>query len=119
MQALSIERGKPGPGLLAHIMAAKFDDHIPLYRLSGLRLAEIDISRSVMADWTVRVSVLLAPLISLIRAISPRSTECIRTIPRSKFSTLGEERQSRRLWVYVFDCSGYHDPTPGAICLLL
>jgi transposase len=34
MPTLPIERGKPGPGLLAHIMVSKFDDHIPLYRLS-------------------------------------------------------------------------------------
>lgn len=52
MPTLPIERGKPGSGLLAHIMVAKFDDHIPLYRLSEMydRLG-IDISRSVMADW--------------------------------------------------------------------
>ncbi|WP_234837194.1 IS66 family transposase [Sinorhizobium meliloti] len=69
MPTLPIGRGKPGPGLLAHIMVAKFDDHIPLYRLSEMydRLG-IDISRSVMADWVGRVSVLLSPLILLIRA---------------------------------------------------
>ena len=52
MPTLPIEGGKPGRGLLAHIMIAKFDDHIPLYRLSEIndRLG-IDISRSVMADW--------------------------------------------------------------------
>lgn len=63
MPTLPIERGKPGPGLLAHIMIAKFDDHIPLYRLSEMydRLG-IDISRSVMADWVGRVSALLTPL---------------------------------------------------------
>lgn len=33
MPTLPIELGKPGPGLVAHIMIAKFDDHIPLYRL--------------------------------------------------------------------------------------
>lgn len=55
MPTLPIERGKPGPGLLAHIMVAKFDDHIPLYRLSEMydRLG-IDISRSVMAEWVGR-----------------------------------------------------------------
>jgi transposase len=69
MPTLPVERGKPGPGLLAHIMIAKFDDHIPLYRLSEMydRLG-IDISRSVMADWVGRVSSLLAPLVSAIRA---------------------------------------------------
>src|SRR4029077_8891951 len=28
----SIARGRAGPGLLAHIMVSKFDDHLPLYR---------------------------------------------------------------------------------------
>src|SRR3546814_11643627 len=69
MPTLPIERGKPGPGLLAHIMIAKFDDHIPLYRLSEMydRLG-IDISRSVMADWVGRVSGLLAQPVFAIRA---------------------------------------------------
>jgi len=94
MPTLPIERGKPGPGLLAHIMIATFDAHIPLYRLSEMygRLG-IDISRSVMADWVGRVSALLTPLVLLIRAISAHSTEYIRTIPRSMFSTPGGARQ--------------------------
>jgi len=68
MPTLPIARGKPGPGLLAHIMVAKFDDHIPLYRLSEMfdRIG-IDISRSVMADWVGRVSALLAILVSEIK----------------------------------------------------
>lgn len=88
MPTLPIERGKPGPGLLAHIMIAKFDDHIPLYRLSEMydRLG-IDISRSVMADRVGRVSALLTP------PISQHSTEYIRTIPRSMFSTPDGARQ--------------------------
>jgi len=28
-----IERGRPGPGLLAHVLVSKFCDHLPLYRL--------------------------------------------------------------------------------------
>ena len=117
MATLPIERGEPGPGLLAHIMVAKFDDHIPLYRLSGMydRLG-IDISRSVMADWVGRVSALLSPLVSLKKPMSLRSTVSIRTIPRSMFSTLGEARQRLAgFGVYVFDCRGYQDPNPGAI----
>jgi transposase len=68
---LAVERGKPGPGLLAHIMIAKFDDHIPLYRLSDIydRLV-IDISQSVMAAWVSRVSALLTSLVLSIRPIS-------------------------------------------------
>jgi transposase len=34
MPSLPIERGRPGPGLLAHVLIAKFCDHLPLYRQS-------------------------------------------------------------------------------------
>ncbi len=117
MPTLPIERGKPGPGLLAHIMVAKFDDHIPLYRLSEMydRLG-VDISRSVMADWVGRVSVLLAPLILLIRA-HIAAVDRIHTddTPVDVLDPGRGKTKTGRVWVYVFDGRGYQDPTPGAI----
>lgn len=117
MPTLPIERGKPGPGLLAHIMVAKFDDHIPLYRLSEMydRLG-IDISRSVMADWVGRVSVLLAPLILLIRA-HIAAVDRIHTddTPVDVLDPGRGRTKTGRVWVYVFDGSGYQDTSPGAI----
>jgi transposase len=117
MPTLPIERGKPGPGLLAHIMVAKFDDHIPLYRLSEMydRLG-IDISRSVMADWVGRVSVLLTPLILLIRA-HIAAVDRIHTddTPVDVLDPGRGKTKTGRVWVYVFDGSSYQDPTPRAI----
>ena len=117
MPTLPIEKGKPGPGLLAHIMVAKFDDHIPLYRLSEMydRLG-IDISRSVMADWMGRVSVLLSPLILLIRA-HIAAVDRIHTddTPVDVLDPGRGKTKTGRVWVYVFDGSGYQDPTPRAI----
>ena len=31
-----IERGLAGPGLLAHVLVAKYADHLPLYRQSEI-----------------------------------------------------------------------------------
>lgn len=31
-----IEKGLPGPGLLAHVLVSKYADHIPLHRLEGI-----------------------------------------------------------------------------------
>ncbi len=31
-----IERGLPGPGLLAHVLVSKYADHLPLYRQAGI-----------------------------------------------------------------------------------
>jgi transposase len=117
MPALPIERGKPGPGLLAHIMVAKFDDHIPLYRLSEMYDRRgVDISRSVMADWVGRVSGLLAPLILLVKA-HIAAVDRIHTddTPVDVLDPGRGKTKTGRVWVYVFDGSGYQDPTPGAI----
>lgn len=117
MPTLPIERGKPGPGLLAHIMVAKFDDHIPLYRLSEMYARQgIDISRSVMADWVGRASVLLTPLILLIRA-HIAAVDRIHTddTPVDVLDPGRGKTKTGRVWVYVFDGSGYQDTNPGAI----
>src|SRR5277367_6311801 len=36
MPSLPIEKGMPGAGLLAHVLIAKYDDHLPLYRQSEI-----------------------------------------------------------------------------------
>lgn len=47
-----IERGRPGPGLLAHVLVSKFADHLPLYRQSQIYDRDgIDLDRSTLADW--------------------------------------------------------------------
>ena len=117
MPTLPIERGKPGPGLLAHIMVAKFDDHIPLYRLSEMydRIG-IDISRSVMADWVGHVSVLIDPLIDLIKAyISASNRIHTDDTPVDVLDPGRGKTKTGRLWVYVFDGSRYQDPNPKAV----
>jgi len=58
-----IERGRPGPGLLAHVLVNKYADHLPLYRQSGIfERAGIDIDRSTLADWVGKSTALLEPL---------------------------------------------------------
>lgn len=58
-----IERGRPGPGLLAHVLVSKYADHCPLYRQSQIYAREgIDLERSTLADWAGRSAALLEPL---------------------------------------------------------
>jgi transposase len=67
--SLPIERGKPGPGLVAHVLCAKYCDHLPLYRQSDIYAREgVEIARSTLADWVGRASALMAPLIEALRA---------------------------------------------------
>ena len=41
MPRLPIERGRPGPGLLAHVLVSKYADHLPLYRQSEIYAREV------------------------------------------------------------------------------
>ncbi|WP_298332714.1 IS66 family transposase [Asticcacaulis sp.] len=117
MAPLPIKRGKPGPGLLAHIMVSKFDDHLPLYRLSEMFARQgIDISRSVMADWVGRVSAMLDPLVDAVKAYIIGSDR-IHT-DDTTVAVLDPGRgttKTGRLWVYVYDGSGYQSKHPKAV----
>jgi transposase len=56
--------------LLAYIIASKYADGLPLYRLEGmLKRYGGDISRSNMARWIVRLQDVFQPLINLIREV--------------------------------------------------
>jgi transposase len=60
-----IARGLAGPGLLAHVMVAKYCDHLPLYRQSGIYAREgVHIDRSTMAGWIEHGDGLLDPLVA-------------------------------------------------------
>ena len=68
MPSLPIERGRPGPGLLAHVLVAKYADHLPLYRQSGIYAREgVELERSTLADWVGRSAALLDPLVACLR----------------------------------------------------
>lgn len=65
--ALPIEKGRPGPALLANIAVSKFADGLPLYRQVGILAREgIEIDRATMAEWMGHVAWWVAPLANLI-----------------------------------------------------
>lgn len=63
MPAQIIDKGIPAPGLLAQVVLAKFDDHLPLYRQEEIyRRSGVHIPRSTMAQWVGICGVRLEPL---------------------------------------------------------
>jgi len=63
MPSLPIERGRPGPGLMAHVLVSKFCDHTPLHRQAGIYAREgVELDRATLADWVGQAEFLLAPL---------------------------------------------------------
>ena len=68
LPSFPIERGRPGPGLLAHVAVSKYADGLPLHRQSVIYARQgVDLDRSTMADWMGSAAALLRPLVEAIR----------------------------------------------------
>lgn len=68
MPAQIIDKGIPAAGLLAQVVVAKHDDHLPLYRQEEIyRRSGVHIPRSSMAQWIGICGVRLAPLAQALR----------------------------------------------------
>ncbi|PLA73673.1 IS66 family transposase, partial [Hydrogenovibrio sp. SC-1] len=63
MPAQIIDKGLPTAGLLAHLLLAKYVDHLPLYRQEKIfERAGVALSRSTLAEWVGICGVHLTPL---------------------------------------------------------
>lgn len=63
MPAQVIDKGIPAAGLLAQVIIAKFDDHLPLFRQEEIyRRSGVFVPRSSMAGWIGQCGVRLEPL---------------------------------------------------------
>jgi transposase len=64
-----IDKGIPTTGLLAHVLVAKYLDHLPLYRQEGIfGRAGLPIPQSTLAEWVGRMGVTLQPLVDALKA---------------------------------------------------
>ncbi|MDG1457117.1 MAG: IS66 family transposase [Pseudoprimorskyibacter sp.] len=96
-----IERGRPGPGLLAHVLVSKYADHLPLYHQSQIYAPEgIDLDRSTMADWVGRSTALLEPLADEIGRIVRRGDALFADDTPVKMQAPGQKKTKR---TYVRD----------------
>ena len=100
-----IERGRPGPGLLAHVLVSKYADHLPLYRQSKIYAREgIDLDRSTMADWVGKATVLLEPLADAIGRHARQGPALFADDTPVKMLSPGNKRtKTARVWAYVRD----------------
>lgn len=64
LPAQPIERGLAAPGLLAHVLASKYLDHLPLHRQEQIYARDgVVLPRSTMAGWLGQLEVLFEPLV--------------------------------------------------------
>ena len=110
-----IEKGRPGTGLLAHVLTSKYADHLPLNRQQGIfRRHEVDIHRSTMCDWVRDCAHLLSPIVHYLKQLILLS-KVINT-DDTPVPVLDDSRTQTRkgyLWVYIGDrCIAVFDYTP-------
>jgi transposase len=100
-----IEKGLPGPGLLALIGTDKYLYHLPLYRTEN-RIARmgVDLKRSTMSDWMAACAERLLPLWELLKkhVLGSRVLHTDDTTVPVRDETRSEHRYSR-LWDYIGD----------------
>ena len=100
-----IERGRPGPGLLAHVLVAKYGDHLPLYRQSQIFEREgIDLDRSTLCDWVGKSAALLEPVADAIGRHVLNGSAVFADDTPIKLQASGDGKtRTARIWVYVRD----------------
>jgi transposase len=91
-----IDRGIPVPSLLAHVLVAKYADHLPLYRQSEIYAREgVDLDRSTLADWVGAASKLLRPLVEEVSRHVTAATKLQATILRCQCSPRATARRKQ------------------------
>lgn len=100
-----IDRGVPGPGLLAHVAVSKFADALPLYRQSQIYAREgVDLERSTLADWLGATAQLVQPLVDALGryVVGARKLHADDT-PVPVLQPGRGSTKTGRLWTYVRD----------------
>lgn len=111
-----IARGLAGAGLLAHVMVAKYCDHLPLYRQSRIYAREgVDIDRSTMAGWVDHCEQLLDPLVAALgRYVMAAGKVHADDTPVKVLQPGAGKTKQGRLWVYVRDDRPAGNNAPAA-----
>lgn len=117
MPSLPIERGRPGPGLLAHVLVSKYCDHIPLYRQSEIYARDgLDLPRGLLAGWVGRSAVLVEPMAAYIgrHALAGPRVHADDT-PMPMLSPGRGRTQAARFWAYLRDDRPFGGTDPPAV----
>jgi transposase len=100
-----IEKGLPGPGLLAQVAVSKYSDHQPLHRQEQmLERQGVRLSRRTMCDWMRRCAELVAPLFEKMKE-EVLTSKVIQTddTPVGVLDPALPRTRTGRIWTYIGD----------------
>ena len=112
----AIARGRAGAGLLAHILVAKYDDHLPLYRQAEIYAREgVDLETSTLSGWVGATAAALKPLVDALAAeVMAAETLHVDDTPVPVLAPGTGKTKTGRLWVYVRDERPFAGARPPA-----
>lgn len=102
---LPVEKGRPGPALIASVVTGKYIDGLPLYRQAGIIARDgVEIDRATLCDWVGRAAWWLAPVAEAIAA-HVMAAPAIHTddTPIGVLSPGRGKTKTGRFWTYVVD----------------
>lgn len=107
LPAQIIDKGIPAAGLLAQVVIAKHDDHLPLYRQEEIYARSgVHVPRSSMAQWVGICGVRLAPLAQALREFI--LTHSVIHADETPVSLLAPGRgKTKRAYMWVYRSSDF------------
>jgi transposase len=100
-----IEKGLPGPGLLAFVVTSKFADYLPLYRLESIfQRNGFEVDRATMSVWCRDVAEIVRPVYDLMtRRLLASHVICTDDTVMPMLAPGNGRTRQGRMWVYVGD----------------
>jgi transposase len=117
MPALPIPRAQAGAGLLAHVLIAKFLDHLPLYRQAEIYARDgVDLDRATLASWVGKAAWLVEPLAERIgRHVMAGSVIHADDTPVPVLAPGHGKTKEGRFWIYLRDERPHDGTAPPAV----
>jgi transposase len=115
-----VDGGIPTEALVAHVLVAKYADHLPLYRQAQIYARQgVHLDRSTLADWVGRAAWWLTPLRDHLLDQLKRSTKLFADETTAPVLDPGRGRtKTGQLWAYARDDRPWGGADPPAVAYL-
>jgi transposase len=112
-----IEGALPTEALIAHVIVAKFADHCPLYRQTGIYARSgVDLDRGTLAGWVGRAAFHLGPVVDRLAAHLKRSSLLFMDETRAPVLDPGTGKtKSGYFWALTRDERGWSGQGPPGV----
>lgn len=112
-----VEKGIPTEALVAHVVVAKYADHLPLYRQAQIYARQgIELDRSTLADWVGRAAFALRPVHARLLENLKQSGKLFADETRVPVLDPGRgETKKGQFWAYARDERPWKGAAPPAV----